>query len=171
MTPAPGQRGAADLLAESLAGAAVVARRLGTWRQHVAPLTPATAQNMATVTDDHQVYVDAFYKAFETLQDILENRCFRAILLLEGEPVAEMSRRDCVNRLVKLGAVSDERAWVAVKGLRNALSHDYPLAFDRQAHVLNEAVARAPDLDRAKAAVTDYAWAKLGVRPADPAGG
>lgn len=91
----------------------------------------------------------ALLKRVEQQQDILA-RMFRTALIADGVDIASMTARDIANRMEKLGALADARAWGDLVRLRNRLVHEYPVAIGEQYDRVSSAVAAVPALDRTR---------------------
>lgn len=89
----------------------------------------------------------ALLKRVEQQQDILA-RLFRTALIADGVDVSAMTARDIANRMERLGALADARAWSDLVRLRNRLVHEYPVAPTEQFDRVVSAVAAVPVLDR-----------------------
>ena len=57
-----------------------------------------------------------------------------------------MTARDIANRMEKVGALADARAWLDLVRLRNRLAHEYPAGLSEQFDRVTSAVAAAPCL-------------------------
>lgn len=89
----------------------------------------------------------ALLKRVEQLQDILA-RMFRTALIADGVDISDMTARDVANRMEKLGALADARAWSDLVRLRNRLVHEYPVAIGEQYDRVVSAIVAAPALRR-----------------------
>lgn len=130
-----------------MAAAHAVARRLTTSKRRLSGVLPINAeQQLEHLSEEQQEAIDAFLKRFENLQDIIEGRLFRGLLILEHEDLHGRSSRDIANLLEKLGALGSATHWRGLTILRNKLAHEYPTQPDRQAARLNEAYAAIDEL-------------------------
>ena len=132
-----GLHDAGVLFRENCAAAERIHARLQTSIGRVAPLFPLDATRLEALDENATERIDALLKRFEQLEDIVDNRIHRGILLLERERLSEMSRRDVADRLEKLGAIASSDRWWEIAGARHRLVHEYPLDAERRAERLN----------------------------------
>lgn len=71
---------------------------------------------------------------------------FRGLAVLEGEDLAEKSKRDITLLMEKLGVIGRADGWTACSILRNKLTHDYPASAAQRAERINSALAATPSL-------------------------
>jgi hypothetical protein len=114
---------------------------------------PFSAELARTLRDDALLSerVDAFGARFARLQDTLGDKLLPALLQSVGESVG--SALDNLARASRLGLlpVGAER-WLAVRGLRNRIVHDYqrnPLALAQALNAAHDAVPVLVDFARA----------------------
>lgn len=132
------------LFRDNLTMAGRLSARLARSADKLRPLFPIAADQVDAFDDATQESVDAFLKRFEQLVDLIEHRLFRGLALLEGEDIAEASKRDISRLMEKLGVLPDAHAWSACSMLRNKLAHDYPDAPGLRAERMNAAHAAVP---------------------------
>lgn len=147
-------------LQEALTAGSKVARRLKQSRAALLPDMPIQAEHIEPLVDDTTTVIDAMIKRVESLQDLLERRVFRSVLLCEGEPLEGFSARDAANRLEKLGAIPSADAWGELSRLRNRLAHEYPLHPEKQAARINDAFAAIEPLIGVLDTLQSYAETK-----------
>ena len=145
---------------ENLSAAEKVARRLTSSVANVAGLLPVSAERIENLSDAEQVQVDALLKRFEQLEDLMENKLFRGLALIEGEDLSALSKRDLADLMEKLGAIASASEWMLISLLRNRLAHEYPNQPERQADRLNEVGSRARILVKYLDAIRHYAIRK-----------
>lgn len=133
----------ARLFAENIAQARRVAARLEKSLARLTPHLPLTDETLDALDDGGQEALDAFLKRYEQLADLIENRLFRGLALLEGEDLTDKSKRDITMLMEKLGVAENAAAWTACSILRNRLAHDYPTAPGDRASRINQAHAGA----------------------------
>lgn len=132
---------AKDFLAEALAMADAVAVRLRKSQEDLAGILPIEAHALAELGNQEHANIDALIKRVENLQDILQRRVFRALLMAEGEAVRGQPAPAIADLLEARGAIASAEQWKDLAGLRNRLAHDYPLNPDIQADRINGAFA------------------------------
>ena len=100
------------IFTENLRSAERVAARLSRSVRKLVPVMPIGAAEIDGLDEGTQESVDAFIKRFEQLQDIVENRLFRGIALLEQEDVYGKSKRDLTLLMEKFGVVKSADKWM-----------------------------------------------------------
>ncbi len=136
--------GARGLFAENHRLTRRVLARLQSSAAKLQDLFPLPASAIDHLTEPRQETLDAFLKRFEQVVDLVENRLFRGLALLEGEDLAERSKRDITLLMERLDVVGAADAWSACSMLRNKLAHDYPDAPELRAERVNAAFASIP---------------------------
>jgi hypothetical protein len=116
--------GTEKIFVENLQSAERVASRLSRSTQKLAPVMLISAADIDRLDDNIQEAIDAFIKRFEQLQDIIENRLFRGIALLEQEDIYGQSKRDLTLLMEKFGIVESADQWSLLSLLRNKLAHE-----------------------------------------------
>jgi predicted nucleotidyltransferase len=132
---------AKEFLVEAVAMADAVAVRLRRSQERLGHLFPVSAADIGAMTEDDLETIDALIKRVENLQDILQRRVFRALLMAEGEAVRGEPAPAIAERLEARGAIASAAQWKDLADLRNRLAHDYPLHPDIQADRINGAYA------------------------------
>ncbi|MCB1936647.1 MAG: hypothetical protein KDF59_11960 [Nitrosomonas sp.] len=88
--------------------------------------------------------VDAFVSRFGRLQDTVGDKLLPAYLSVVGEHVG--TALDNLNRAEKLGWVESVEIWMALRGLRNQMVHEYMEDLDQLAEALNKGHEYVPML-------------------------
>ena len=151
----------AQLLAQNVAAAAAVARRLVETREDLGARFPMDADAIDRLGRVERREVDGLLKQVENLQDTLGGRVFRGILLAGDEDVAGLTPRDVANRMSALGVIVDAAAWRRLNDLRNRLAHEYPLDRARQTLLVNDAFAAIAPLLETLARTEAYVRTRL----------
>lgn len=149
------------LLAQNLAAAAAVARRLAETREDLGPRFPVDADSIDRLGRLERREIDGLLGQVENLQDILGGRVFRGILLAGGEDVAGLTPRDIANRMEALGVATDGALWRRINDLRNRLAREYPLDRARQTLLVNDAFAAIAPLLETLARAEAYVRTRL----------
>lgn len=116
---------------------------------------PQDAAAFAALDKVQRTAAAALLKRVEQQQDILA-RMFRTALIADGVDIAQMTARDIANRMEKVGALADARAWSDLVRLRNRLVHEYPVAPAEQFDRVASAAAAAPVLVRIRRDLVDF---------------
>lgn len=145
--------GPADLFRRNHALALRVAERLRRSLAELGARMPFTEATLDALDPAGEDALDAFLKRYEQLVDLVENRLFRGLALLEGEDVQDKSKRDLALLMAKFGVISDADRWSAASMLRNKLTHDYPDAGETRAERVNAAFGHGATVLEALAGV------------------
>jgi uncharacterized protein YutE (UPF0331/DUF86 family) len=81
---------------------------------------------------------------------------FKAIAVLGGEDIRELSRREIAELMERLGTLPSARTFRTLVAIRNRLAHVYPDDPERQARNLNEAYGAVAALLSAHAGAREY---------------
>jgi hypothetical protein len=100
------------------------AKRLGAGIEKIKPYLPINPSFLQAIQDDQVPVLDMISTRFSRLQDVVGAKIFPGILHLLEEDVTNY--RDNLNRLEKLGILSDASWWLEIRHLRNNIIHDYP---------------------------------------------
>jgi len=99
--------------------------------------------------------LDLFFYRFIRLQDRLGAVLFRAILDYEAEEYT--TNRDLLDLMERLEIIPSVERWMALRELRNALTHDYPADLALAAENIAAAKASVPELLETLDRVQGYA--------------
>ena len=80
-------------------------------------------------------YCDQVIYRFSKLQDTMEAKLFKSLLLYEGENI-DKPFLDILNRLEKIGII-DVDEWFEIRDLRNEISHEYDNNEESVIEILN----------------------------------
>jgi hypothetical protein len=160
--------GADDLVA-ALRISLHLAARLRAALVMLEPYRPFDAASVEAVENADPLLTDAFLKRFENLVNQLQDQLWRRVAVEIGlRDPAEMSRRDLVDLMERLGLVPSADDFVDVVRTRNRLAHTYPDDPARQAARLNEACDRSATLLAAADAASAWAATRRLTPPASP---
>jgi hypothetical protein len=90
---------------------------------HLLPFNPTCLQRL---TDDELGYLEMLTSRFAKLQDSLGAKIFPLLLQLLQESRSDESALDRLYKLEKLGILPSANNWIAMRELRNAITHEYP---------------------------------------------
>ena len=133
--------------------------------RRTAGLFPLDGHALEVMDDDAREKLDAFRIRFSGLQDLLANKLFRGILLLEEE--TPQSMLDILNAMEKYGVIKSFDDWKSVRDLRNAFMHEYPDQLDICAAALTGAHAAAGELIQVLVRIRERAIGHVGLDSAD----
>lgn len=115
----------------------LVGRRLAYSVTSVAGLFPVDPDRLYRIGDAEEEKIDALLFRFSSAFSMIQDHLFKSIAIVEGEDIAESSRRDVANLMEKLGAIRSSREITTLSALRNKVAHIYPDHPDKQAEILN----------------------------------
>lgn len=125
-------------------------------------ISPFNKENLENITEDNKQLIDAFLFRFGKLQDLLGDKMFRLILVLETEHVGSML--DIINKMEKFYIIDSADEWVSIRKARNDATHDYDLKSEKIAEKLNEIITFVAKLFQILERVEEYAKNKLKVK-------
>ena len=115
-----------DKLKESLQICDIHYQRLSYALMKVKPLFPLTQGKYQNLTFDDLSYIDQLIFRFSKLQDSMGTRLFPAILENLGEDVSDKPFIDLLTRMEKLNLIDNHKQWLALREIRNEVTHEYP---------------------------------------------
>jgi len=113
------------------------AHRLEYAIEHVRMLFPLTENRLQGLSEEQVGSLDQLLYRFGKLQDAIGTRLYPSMLRLGQEWRDEETFLDKLHRLEKLGALESATQWVALRDIRNRLTHEYPDNPRLRAVVLN----------------------------------
>lgn len=114
----------------------------------LAPILPLSGEQYQTLDEAQVKELDQFIFRFMKLQDAMGLRLFPAVLDVMQEARDDMSVLDRLNRLEKLNLLESATDWVAIRELRNRLTHEYPDDPELNAQIVNLSVDAAQQLEQ-----------------------
>ena len=99
--------------------------RINSAYQKTIAILPLNAEKYTQLNDDEVGYIDQYLFRFAKLQDTIGKRLFKAILSSLEEDIEDMPFIDLLNRLEKLNILDSAEQWLALRKIRNTLSHTY----------------------------------------------
>lgn len=100
-------------------------------------LFPLTVHTYNSISDATIGNIDQLVFRFTKLQDELGNNTFRFLLEFLEEDVTGKPFRDILNILERLCIIDSSDSWLALRELRNDLTHEYPLMLEETVNKLN----------------------------------
>ncbi len=98
---------------------------------------PLTETSLGSLSALDLALFDQLIYRFSKLQDSMGARLFKQLLDLLEEDTAGLPFIDLLNKMEKLNLLSDAKDWIALRQIRNTLSHEYPFFKEVQADELN----------------------------------
>ena len=109
---------------------------------------PLEKENYYLLPPNTISFIDQYIFRFAKCQDVIGDKLFRYLLLSVEEEIDNEPFLNILNRLEKIGILSDKNEWIELRKLRNLVSHEYPVLDDESVAALN-ALFVAGDLLRA----------------------
>jgi len=98
---------------------------------------PLTESNFGQFDQIELALFDQLIYRFSKLQDSMGSRLFKQLLESLEEDISGLPFIDILNKMEKLNLLEDARDWIALRQVRNAVSHDYPFFREIQIEELN----------------------------------
>lgn len=111
--------------------------RLQQSQRRLSKYMPLNVHVLESVDEELSEKLDAFRVRFGDVQDVLGNKVFKSLLLLEEERVT--SPLDTLNQMEKRGVIETLEAWTRLRKMRNNFAHDYPNSSKEISDALNTA--------------------------------
>ena len=100
-------------------------------------LLPLDIEKFNKLKDVQISYFDQFIFRFAKIQDNMGEKLFPQILIALDENIESLAFIDRLNKLEKLGIISNSADWLFLRKLRNEVSHEYPIIDDDSVVALN----------------------------------
>lgn len=114
-----------------------------------------------TATGEGRDMLESFASKFARFQDMLVDKLLRDVLAAAGEvPVAAI---DNLNKAEQFGWIDHAHEWIAIRGLRNMLVHEYIEDLGELANNLERARVFTSQMLDAHRSITQYARQRLAV--------
>lgn len=120
---------------------------------------PLDEQRLANLSRETVEKLDAMSARFSRLQDLLGDRLFRSLILLESEPRQRFL--DVLNLMENRGIIESTQKWIELRNMRNEASHGYIDEIAQLANVLTSLFEQAPALIETVGRVKQYATSVL----------
>ena len=123
--------------------ARIHAKRLIYALEKLSPIFPVSSEKVIVLTDEELLFLELMTSRFAKLQDFMGAKLFTLFLESKGELADEMTFLDKVHKLEKLNLIDNAEDWMAMRQIRNHLSHEYPDHPELTAEYLNQAYLMA----------------------------
>ncbi len=110
---------------------------------------PLTELSFSRISPIELALFDQLIYRFSKLQDSMGSRLFKQLLEALEEDVAGIPFIDILYKLEKLNLLDDAKDWIALRQIRNTISHEYPFFKEVQMEELNllpEEVVKLADI-------------------------
>ena len=98
---------------------------------------PLQRDGYVQLSDDEITYIDQFLFRYAKLQDAMEQRLFKGILVYFQEDVEALPFLDILNRLENLEIIASAEKWQELREIRNAIAHEYDESPELMVQMLN----------------------------------
>lgn len=112
----------------------------------IKPLLPFDAKKIEQLDNNMTFTLDSLTSRFAKLQDLLGSKVFDLVLIELGENTEGISMIDKANKLEKIGILESAEQWIALRRIRNHITHEYPDQPELTAKNLNEAIDQIDNL-------------------------
>ena len=145
-----------ELLRDTLDACELHHRRMMFAWERTKTLVPVDPDKYDQLREEDIGYFDQLIYRFSKLQDAMGNKLFRQILEGLGEETHNIPFIDILNKLEKLNILPDKDQWLALRELRNEVTHEYPSRPGLIAEGLNELHEQAVTLSNIWQEVKNY---------------
>lgn len=113
---------------------------------YVKPLSPFNGNTISRLQNEQISFVELLISQFTKLQDTLGSKLFPLLIdFLQAEEKPQ-SFLDILHQMEKFDLLESARDWIAMRTLRNHLTHEYPDKQDLVADNLNKAISSSFEL-------------------------
>ena len=119
--------------------------RLRDVHHHLKQLYPLTTQKLHELSSSEKDQLDVLAFRFAKLQDLLGTKIFREYLAVLQYPVEDKNFLELLKELDK-EKILDIDLWSEFRGVRNAISHDYPSEEDEKVEAINYLIEHIEEL-------------------------
>jgi uncharacterized protein with HEPN domain len=127
-----------DKLLQSIKAIQINFERVDYALQQIKPFLPLTPDTYFSIKPEIVSCIDQYIFRFAKCQDLIGDRLFRLLLAAVEEEIETESFLNILNKLEKFGIINDKVEWIALRKLRNLVSHEYPTLDDEAVSALNE---------------------------------
>ena len=113
---------------------------------HLKDTFPLDEQKVVALNQDQLVYLDFLTFRFAKLQDLIGQKVIDEFLISKKEVIDGKTMIDKINKLERIGIISNAQVWEDLREARNHISHEYPDHPERIARYLNKIFDLIPTL-------------------------
>ena len=122
---------------------------------------PMSEEKLEELSEEDITLIDTLIYRFSKLQDLLGEKIFRTIIILDKEKAEAM--RDVINKMEKKYIIESTVTWDAIRKVRNDVVHQYVPKGKKAAETLNNIVFYTPDLLEILVNICKYAQDEIGI--------
>jgi len=135
--------------------------RMQTALKKLSVLFPLTEISFFDLSEDQVSYTDQLILRFLKLQDLIGKKlCLQTLLILQ-EDYTDRPILDILNRLEQLKIIDSVDSWIALREVRNLITHDYPHLVGELIEGLNQLSLKAVELSDLYLKIRDYAVKRI----------
>lgn len=91
-------------------------------------------------------FIDQFLYRFSKMQDLIGQKIFKLILIIEDEYDEGLSMRDILDKMERFKIISSVDDWQMLREIRNEITHEYPLLEDESIAAINLLFSKKSEL-------------------------
>lgn len=152
-----------DILRDTLLACQLHFKRMMFAHERVTSLIPLDAEKYRSLADEEIGFFDQLIYRFSKLQDTMGTKLFKVILNRLEEETDDLAFIDILNKLEKLNILEDKDQWLALRELRNEVTHEYPFNTKEITEGLNELYKQCFTLSDIWQKVKDYSLQKFNI--------
>lgn len=126
-----------DKLIETIAICELHNQRMFFAWENISHHFPLSEESFGKISQMEMALFDQLIYRFSKLQDSMGGRLFKQILEALQEETDGLPFIDILSKLEKLNLLDDAKSWIALRQIRNSISHEYPFFKEIQIQKLN----------------------------------
>ena len=150
-----------DKITNILAGCEAHNSRMRSALKKLSQLFPLSVNTFINLSEDQVSYIDQLILRYLKLQDLMGQKLFMLSLLILEEDYTDRPFLDIINRLEQLNIIDSAEKWIALREVRNLITHDYPHMTDELVDGLNQLSLKAIELSEQYEKVRNYITGRL----------
>ncbi len=101
---------------------------------------PLNAKSYINLDKEYVQAIDQYIFRFSKLQDTIGDKIFRLVFSFYGENYLSLPFLDILNKLEKLGYISNTKEWINLREIRNNIAHQYDDVPEEMSQAINTIV-------------------------------
>ena len=116
--------------------------RIESSTKEMSKFMPLDSKRYENLDNKEVQIIDQFLFRFTKLQDAMEEKLFKTLLLYLDEKVENKPFIDILNRMEKIGVLESVQEWRNLRDIRNELAHNYDDDSEESSIVINNIYAK-----------------------------